>query len=160
MASAVPRVLTLTVTPTISAASAYASGDNVGGLMTFEHAALVEATQPSRRAYVTSVRVADKSTQAAPLDVFLFESEPAGGGNDNAAFDPDDADLLIGPVDKPVHVTDWSTNNDNCSGKSGPLGIAIRPTADGKFYARAVARGTPTYGSTSDLTFLVEVTLV
>lgn len=157
--SQVPTVVTVTATPTIST-SAYASGDVIGGLMTFEDEELIEATKPNRRAYVTAVRVADKSTQAAPMDLYLFESSPSGGGSDNAAFDPDDADLLIGPADKPIHITDWSTNNDNCSGKSGALGVAIKPTVDGKFYARAVSRGTPTYGSTSDLTFIVEVTIV
>jgi len=149
----VPQVFSIAVTPTIDA-GAYASGDNIGAAMTVTSTRLTEVVASGRTPYLTGLEVSDKSTQASPMDVEIYLTVPGGGGNNNAAYDPDDADLVLAAQGSPVHVTDWVTNNDNSKGRSGPLTIPCHPADGINLYARAIARGTPTYASTTDLTFI------
>lgn len=150
-----PKLISISVTPTLDT-SAYASGDNLGTNLSFVDATLTALLALGRPAFVHAVTVLDKSVQAAPMDLFLYNSAPAGGGNNNAAFDPDDADLLLMAPGGCVHITDWQTNNDNCQGIANNLLRSIAPAAAGTFYGRLVVRGTPTY-AVGDLTVVVTV---
>lgn len=150
--SVVPQVFSIAVTPTIDA-GAYASGDTIGAAMTVTSTRLAEIAATGRTPYLIGVSVADKSTQAAVMDVEIYLTVPGGGGSNNAAYDPDDADLVLVAPGSPVHVTDWITNNDNSAGRSGPLAIPCYPADGINLYARAIARAAPTYASTTDLTF-------
>lgn len=148
----------LSSTPTIDT-NAYASGDNIGTTQTLSSERLTAHLAAGGAAYITAIEVDDKSTQAAPMDIRLYKEAIAGGGNDNAAFDPDDADQLLGIPGTPVSITNWFTNNDNCMGRSGPLAIPIISTNNANIYARVISRGTPTYASAADLTFRFVVEL-
>lgn len=145
------RPVVVAVTPTIDT-NAYASNDNIGTSQEIADAEMTKWLKAGLSVTLVGIQVADKSTQAAPMDVFLFESALAGGGNNNAAFDPDDADLLLALPSTPIHITDWVTNNDNALGRSGPIRVPIYSANDQNIYARAVSRGTPTY-AVGDLTF-------
>lgn len=148
----VPQVFKIAVTPTIDA-GAYASGDNIGALMTVTSTRLSEVAGEGRIPYLTSITVSDKSTQASPMDVEIYLSVPAGGGDNNAAYDPDDADQDLVAPGSPVSISNWVTNSDNSKGRSISLANPCLPVDGDNIYARAIARGTPTYASTTDLTF-------
>lgn len=148
----------LSNTPTIDT-NAYASGDNIATTQELSDAELTEHLKAGLSAHIVGIEVDDKSTQAAPMDIRLYKEAPAGGGNDNAAFDPNDADQALGLVGTPVTIANWFTANDNCMGRSGALYIPIQSTDEEHIYMRVISRGTPTYASAADLTFRLLVEL-
>lgn len=143
----------LSVTPTIST-SIYAAKDAVGGIMTFANAARSSAGSGVIRA----VTVIDKGQQMAALDLVLFDQTIAGTVTDNNPFDPDDATLAntIGWV-AIAATTGYKDFNDN-SVAFAQCEIPYVCAATSLFGA-LVARGTPTFTSTSDLVVVLTVDL-
>ncbi len=138
----------VSVTPTVSAAVAYTAGDAVGGLMTFDF----DQLRSAEAIVIEQLRVVDLAKQGADLDLLLFRSTPGGTFTDNAATDPDDADMikLVGFIS----LTADSLLNDNSVSFIRNLGIYVPTTlraAGQKVYGALVARGTPTYAATTDL---------
>lgn len=135
-------------TPTVSSGSVYASGDVVGGLLTYANVG-ASAGKPVR---VVSVNIVDKGQQYADFDLVLFDVAPTVAA-DNAAFDPTDAELsnCVGII--PVGAGHYTALFDN-SVAHVDCDVTCVLTAD-DLYGVLVARGTPTYTSTSDLVITV-----
>lgn len=138
------------VTPSISSGSAYTSGDQIGGLMDVANAALTSGGS----GYVVGVTVVDKTqAQRAAMDIFFYDRSITTPG-DNAAVNVSDADqaylqgfMAIGPYNTAFPGTPL---NSVSSAYNIGLPFVLNGTS---LYALAVVRGTPTYGSTSDLIF-------
>lgn len=144
------KVTTIAVTPTVSSGSAYAVKDAVGALYTFANAA--RASGGSGR--VEKVSIVDKGQQMVALDVVFFKATFTAP-TDNAVFDPTDAELgdFIGHVS--IYSGDYADFNDNSvATKLCDLPFSLTGT---DLFAAVVARGTPTYTSTSDLIVTLHV---
>lgn len=147
--------LRISATPTISNASIYAAKDAVGGIMTFASAARASGGTGVLR----GVTVIDKGQQIThALDLLLFDQTVAGTVTDNAAFDPDDATLAnlvyAGSI---VATTGWKDFNDNAVAQvSCEVPYVCAATS---LFGVLVARGTPTYTSTTDLTVVLSCDL-
>jgi len=139
-------------TPTITA-GAYAANDAVGGKLTFT---LLEANYPERSTgIIQGVTITDKAGQNAALDLILFQSDFTPTA-DNAPFDPSDADLLNLAGAIKILSSDYLAFADNSAAIRGALALPFSATT--RFlYGQLVARGTPTYASTSDLTVILTV---
>lgn len=133
----------ITATPTI-ASGAYASGDMVGTLMTFDGGA-------GKTCIVQNASLFDLAAQSATLDLIFFKSSitvPA----DNAAYSVTDADLQ-----QAFGSLQFDTYTAMGSGRSyafkSNLGIAVPLdfSNDEKFYGLLIARGTPNYAGAGKL---------
>lgn len=143
------RVVPVAVTPTVDT-SAYASGDDIGGKLTFTNA--VCSTASSFK--VQGVVVSDKSSNAVAYDLVLFSANPASTTfTDQAALDIADGDLAkVLPIVN-IASTDQFTFADNSVSSLSSLASGGFVTATGgTLYGALVSRGTPTYASSSDVT--------
>lgn len=146
-----------TATTTVTASSAYASGNTIGSLLTFTKA-LGDYTGSG---FVTSVKVNDLAAQAVNMDLYLFSSNPSATTiTDKTTLDIDDADL--GKVIVPINLGSSSqfAFNDNSIHALGSLFYPIYSrTSTGALsstvYGVLVSRGTPTFASTSDISVTI-----
>ena len=148
----VPRTkrLRISATPTISNAAIYAAKDAVGGIMTFSSAA--RATGGT--GVIRAVTVKDLGQQMAALDLVLFDQTVAGTVTDNNAFDPADADLanVIGYVSIAATTGYKDFNDNSVAFAECEIPYVCNATS---LFGVLVARGTPTYTSTADLTVIL-----
>ncbi len=138
-------------TQTVTAASAYAAGNAVGGLITL--ATINRASGLS--VYAQSVTVASKSLQAGQMDLVFFNANPTGSTcTDKTAFSiaAADAAKVVGSA----HVSDWTASALGSVGQmqQPPIGIAVPVTT---LYACLVTRSTPTFTATTDIAGIVFV---
>ncbi len=137
------KVVRLSVTPTVSTSPAYTAKDAIGALMTFSNA--VRASGGTCR--IESLQLEDKGQQMASLDLVLFDRSITAP-TDNAIFAPSDAELVncVGVI--PVgYYADFSTNSVATVNNVG-LSVSLNGT---DLFGALVARGTPTYTSTTDI---------
>ncbi|MCR4341026.1 MAG: hypothetical protein NUW01_14185 [Gemmatimonadaceae bacterium] len=136
-------------TPTITA-GAYAAGDALGGLLTFEGA----TRQENLTALLLGVTILDLAKQDAQFDLVLF-NQTFTPTTDNAAFDPTDADLahVIGHVQ--IAAADYADFNDSSIATVTGVNLPIHVTGSVNLYGQLVNRSTPTYATTSDLTVIL-----
>lgn len=147
--SASRTVVRKSVTPTIST-SIYAAKDNVGGVMEFTNAAATSGGTIE----VLNVQVVDNDQEMAPFDLVFFDRNPASGTfTDNAAMDPTDAELAT--VVGVLSIGSYADLNDNAVADI-PYGrtMVLNGTS---LYGALVARTTPTYTATSDLTVVLTI---
>ena len=155
------------VTPTVTASSAYAAGNAVGGLITIANSAGVKGPigQADLSAVLKSFVMIDKANQKKAYTLFLFNDLPTTPV-DKTAYAPTAADLLklIGVLN--IAAADWVTIN-SLAYLSGPtyqnLGIVCKPAAianGGTMYGALITgtSGTPTFASTSDLQLRLQFT--
>lgn len=137
----------VTVTPTIST-SAYADGDQLGGVLT-----LTNAMDDIRdTGAVLSVTVIDKAKQNDPLDILIFDQSPTVASSDNAILDITDAEMadkFLGRIQ--VTADDYSELSACSVASVNGIGLFIASRGSKNLYAILQSRGTPTYTSTSDL---------
>lgn len=156
VAQAYPNTVCISATPTVDT-SAYATGDEIGGKLTFTGAC--RATTGT--GFITSVRITDKSAQASDLELDLFSSNPtATTFSDQAAFDPDDTDLA-----KIISVLSFGSTarfayNDNGVKYLGSQSLTIRcedssALSTNILYGVLVSRGTPTFAAAADVTVTI-----
>lgn len=145
------KVVRLSATPTVSTTPAYTAKDAVGGLMTFTAAA--RSSGGSCR--VEAVQVVDKGQQMKDLDLVLFDRSITAP-TDNAIFAPTDAELsnCVGVV--PITAGTYADFSTNSVGVLNGLGLAVVLNGSDLFGV-LVARGTPTYTSTSDLVVTLSI---
>lgn len=145
------------VTPTIST-SAYTAADQIGGIQTLSNAVLSDPE--ARGGVLQTIVIVDKAKQKSAIDIFFFKELPTVASSDNAAADITDAEMAskcIGVIS--VVAGDYADLANNSTASVENVGLVLRstPNADlataNSVYAVAVSRGTPTYGSTSDLVF-------
>jgi hypothetical protein len=135
----------VTVTPTITSASAYASGQWLGGKLSFAGAA--RATPPGS-GMVQSVVITDASKQNASIDLVLFNADPATTTiTDKTTADINSADL--GKVIGVVHLSDWTSGSTSSIGQAQQQAIPFALPSGTTVYGAMIVRSTPTYGSTS-----------
>ena len=141
----------VTVIPTITASSAYASGNQIGGLLTIPgvNAGGSEGTR------LEKIVVVDKAGQSAAVDVLVFNAAPSVG-SDKAAVAISAADLATKCIgNAKILSADYSSAGTpsvaTYTRPSGPL--FAKPVQGGAatLYAVLVSRGTPTFTSTSDI---------
>lgn len=146
------QITTQTAVQTVTASSAYASGNAVGGLMT-----LASATASNGSGgLLQSVIQYTKSAQTASIDVFVFKANPSSSTcTDKTAFSlaAADFDKVIGVA----HISDWTSAGTPSVGQSQSLAIPFSLASGTALYACAVTRGTPTYASTSDSEFAFQI---
>lgn len=143
---------TTTVAQTVTASSAYSSGNAVGGLITFANASRVA----NGSGLVQSVVAYTKSAQTAALELWLFNTNPSGSTcTDKTAFSVAAADF-----DKVVWVTSissWYSGGTPSVGVSTDHAIPFALASGTSLYGCLVARSTPTYASTSDVSVAIRV---
>jgi hypothetical protein len=143
------------VTPSISSGAAYASGDVVGAALTFANAAAYNGGSGR----VVGAILTDRSTQAAPLELWLFQVSPTLVNADNGVFDITDANLETANL---IGVVQFLNYFSTSSGRAAQGTVAGTPlsgaplsyvcgASDTNIYGAFCVRGTPTYGSTADL---------
>lgn len=151
----------VSATPTIDT-SAYASGELVGGKLTFTPA----VKQSTSTGYVVSVRMTDKAAQAIDFELILFAENPSNTTfTDQAAFDLHDSD--IAKVVAVVALDSSSTNYayaDNSIHYVGNLVVPIRgldtsatPQGTKTIYGALISRGAPTFATTGDVTITLGI---
>ena len=137
----VPQVI-----PAITAGSAYAAGNNIGGLLTYANA----LRTPRQSGILENVTIMDRGNQKSAMDLLIFKAPPGGAFTDKSAYTPvtgDDA-LLIGRVT--IAAADWVTYGSKALVTEAALGIAISSTGP-NLYCALISQGTPTYATTTDL---------
>lgn len=140
-----PKVTRIAVMPPVSNAAVYAAKDAVGGLLTFANA--VRASGGS--GMIEKVVVVDKGQQAAWLDLVLFRATFTAP-SDNAIFAPTDAELLDCEGVVPIFTGDYADFSSNAVATKNAVGLEFS-LAGTSLFGVLVARGTPTYTSTTDL---------
>jgi len=132
---------------TVSTSPAYSIGDVVGGKLTL---GILRVSNGS--AVLQSLLIIDKSNQKAPLDIYLFDSDPtAGTYTDNSAvvFSTDTAKMI---ARVPVAVQDYVTNNSIAVAHIRNIGAVLRgANGNTNLYAVMVTSQAVTYAATSDL---------
>lgn len=138
------------VTPTITA-SAYTAGYVVGGVMSFANAVRTQNAINSGR--VRNAAIACKSAQSGEMDLYLFNANPSSSTfTDRAAPAIAAADLakLIAKIT--LAQTDTSLSSTSTFWQALQLEIAFQlGSGNTTLYGVLVTRGTPTFGSTSDI---------
>lgn len=147
------------VVPTLSL-TAYSVGDQMGGVLTLTNA----LDESSDTGTVLSVQVVDKAKQKPSFDILFFNSLPSVVSVDNAALDVTDAEMddkYIGRVS--VLSTDFK--DILASSDATVLGVGLlvqglrqpHAPATKNLYALIQCQGTPTYGTTTDLTLRIGI---
>lgn len=100
--------------------------------------------------------VRELGTQKSQLDVFFFDTQPTLTGVDQGAFA-----MAAGEWAKCIGVVNVPAANYRSSGAQSLAVVEISPglmlqgaVKSKELWYLAVSRGTPTYGTTADLTFL------
>lgn len=148
-----PAQRRIQVTPTIST-SAYASGDCIGGLMTFVNAARISGGS----GIVQAITVLDKTqAQRAAIDLLFFDRSVTVAG-DNAPVAMSDADMAycLGVIPIGPYNTAWPGTPLNSL--STLLNVGLPFVLNGTdLYVQAVVRGTPTFAASTDLIFTMTI---
>jgi hypothetical protein len=148
-----PRVkaVRLAATPTVSTTPAYTAKDAVGGLMTFANAARISGGT----FMLNGLTLLDKGQQMKDLELFLFDRSITAP-IDNSIFAPTDTELSYCVAQVLISAGfygDLSTNS-----VATLSGINKEITLNGTdLYGVLVARGTPTYTSTTDLVLALDL---
>lgn len=158
----VPRLnitKTVPVVPTITASSAYAPGNQIGGIMTLTDVVRQDPNVGYGQAELHSVTILDGGLQSAAIDIWFFNQSPTVTSTDKTAFSMSDANqaaqcvgaISIGTSYSASALNSTSTDGGNIGKNFQVAGTSATPT---NLYAIAIVRGTPTYTSTTDLKFL------
>jgi hypothetical protein len=137
--------VTVTQTPTVTASSAYASGNAVGGLLTFSL-----ATQGAGTGLIQGTWLNLKSAQTATTWLLLFSANPSSTTvTDKTAFSLNaaDYDKWIGTIVISQCFTAGTPSLCQAMGGAVPIKIPLGTT----LYGVLVTQGTPTFASTSDV---------
>lgn len=133
-------------TPTVTAGSAYAAGNVVGGRLTFGSA--VRGSE-FLSGIIRAVIITDKANQQGQYDLWFFDSNPSS----TTVTDKTNLTINSGDITKSlgfVTVAAW------CEATSGgAVGQALLDNpivlTGSSLYAILIARGTPTFANASDI---------
>jgi hypothetical protein len=134
------------VTPTVTSASAYATGNIVGGLLTFPN--IVNSTVKS--GVLESITIAVKSLQTTSFKLYIFSGLPSTTFNNKTT-----PAIVVGDASKLLDVYSFTTP-DNGLGNNVTLyysdAINRSLVLDGSsMYGVLVCLGTPTFTTTTDV---------
>lgn len=137
------------VTPTITANSAYTSGNTIGGLMALTGA----ISQLGGSARLESLLLLDRANQKPGGTLFIFSRQPTIPGNwaDKATPTPADDDLHVKAA-IPVSVADWVSVNGRAFADVPYVGRLItgNDPANVALYAVFITTSTPTFSTNND----------
>lgn len=140
------------ITPTVTSGSAYSAGQLIGGLLT--------VTGGVRGSGLTGllqkVIMNTKSAQNSQVDLIVFKSNPSSTTfTDKTTYNLNvaDFDKVIGII----HISDWTSHGTPSTGQGSTLALPVKATGSALLYACMVARGTPTFGSTSDVSLSLQI---
>ena len=139
----------ITQTPTVTA-GAYSAGDAVGGLLTFANAALVS----TGGGIIKQVLIIDDAGQDAEMELWLFNATFTAMA-DNAPWAPSQADLrkLVGIVT----TVDGSWFAAGTPSVARILDVGRYDLAGTSLFGQLVARGTPTFAATDDVSVIIGI---
>jgi hypothetical protein len=142
----------IVVPQTVTASSAYTSGNAVGGLITIANAARVSgsAGASGTSGLLQSVSVDAKSAQTTQMDLLLFNANPSGTTcTDKTALAVAAADWnkWIGTA----HITDWTSGGTPSMGQAQNLAMPYVLASSTTLYGCLVTRSTPTFTATTDI---------
>lgn len=144
------KTTSVAVTLTVTASSAYASGNVVGGLMTFPN--VVQATPLSGIIQAISLRF--KSVQTGSFDLYLFGSNPTA----STFTDKTAPSLNAADFDKVIAVYSFTANKSGLGTHTiydlDAVGRAI-VLASTSLYGVLITTSTPTFASASDPSVLI-----
>lgn len=150
----------ISTAPTVTA-SAYTAGNAVGGLQTLANAARVSGTNGASGTggIIQKMVMTAKTVQSTQFDIFFFNANPSGSTcTDHSAFvlAAADAAKVIGILTIPSTAANgggWFSGGTGSAGLASyyPIGFSLGSATS--VFSCAVARGTPTFGSTSDVAF-------
>lgn len=153
------------VAQTVTASSAYTSGNAIGGLMTIAGASRVSGSlgAAGTGGIIQQVVANSKSLQTTQVDVFLFNSNPTGSTcTDKTAFvlATADFDKVIGVASVPgtaANNSGWFGGGTGSVGQANNLAMAFDLASGTSVFACAVTRGTPTFTATTDISFKYQI---
>lgn len=139
----------ITVQPTVSTTPAYTAKDSVGGKLTFTNAARTSGGSIT----IQTAVIIDRSQQMPVLELVLFDRDFTAS-NDNAAFDPTDADLAycVGVI----RISDYADFNDNAVAVRAGIGLTAKLEGT-DLYGQLVTRSAPTFVATTDIVVALTV---
>lgn len=143
----------VTVTQTVTASSAYASGNCVGALITIANAAASSGGSGTILAAVVDCL----SAQTTQMDLIFFDSDPSSGSTIT-----DKTALAIAAAGSPKaigvnHITDWTSLGTPSLGQGQNQPIPFSIPSGTTLYAVLVTRATPTFAATGDITVRFEI---
>lgn len=138
-----PTNIRAAATPVVTSGSAYATGNAVGGLLTFASMARVNG----QGGVLQSAVLRDKNGNNVSYDLFLFDSAPAAPTDKTAYALGTDLAKCIGSVSFVGIVQAGTPGLVTAVG----LGLAYRIGSGTTLYGVLVARGAPTFASTADV---------
>jgi hypothetical protein len=148
-----PLLVRLSQTPTVSNGAIYAAKDAIGGLLTFAGATRANGGT----GIVTAVQILDKGQQMGDMDLILFD-RTFTAPTDNAIFAPTDTEAgqSVGVVK--FVAADWADFSTNSVASKNDVGLAFKlDSGTSSLFGALVARGMPTYTSTSDIVVTITV---
>lgn len=136
-----------TASPAVTSGAAYSAGNCVGANFTFTNAAV---RRDGGSGIINSVTLRDKAGQAGTYDLFLFDAAPTTQTDKSAVA------LVAADLAKCVAVVTLAAVK---LGAASTMGVSTLSSANTSFklssgstlFGVLVARGTPTYASTSDI---------
>ena len=143
--------VSITATPTVTAASAYAAKNQVGGLIT-----LANAFGAANSGRIDSLILTSKAARTEGFAVHFFRSNPT-----NTTW-ADKTALAINAADIPYYVGTYALANPNSDMGTVTIytldAVSKLMTASGtSLYAVLETTGAPTFATTSDLTLTVVI---
>ncbi len=137
---------TVPVEAVVSASPDYASGEVIGGVMSFP-AAMRGA---GKTGYIVDITIHSKAAITVPIDVWVFNTNPSNGTyTDNAAFALNTTDQLLSLGAR--QVSTWYSGGTPSTG-SVECRIPVYGNATDGLWGIMVARGAINLGSTTDIT--------
>lgn len=137
--------------PTLTASSAYSSGNCIGGKQTISNVALYT----SGKVFLSCLSLYDKSNSKPALTVLYFCGDPTAAtitNKTNFVWSTDVA-KFVGKVD--IAVGDWETYNGVAICTKNALALGpIACVGNRNVYAAVVTTSTPTFASTTDMGFI------
>lgn len=152
----VPRVTiekNISATPTITASSAYVSGNQLGGIMTLVDVVRTDNNIKQGTALLTEVTILDADSQNAAIDIWFFSVSPTLVSSDHAAFNITDANLAAQCIGVVSVGSAYSASSSNSISSTTNLNKSVSVPSGTTIYAVAIVRGTPTYTTTTSLQF-------
>lgn len=157
---------TIIVTPTVSASSAYTAGDQVGGIQTLSNVypdfqrgvtgVNVDGwTKYPGHVILQSLTIIDAAEQDSSYNLFFFNELPTVASSDNAALNIADTEIskCIGYYN---FTTTYGSSGNFSVGSVANINLMLPQVADfstPNLYIVVSTPDTPTFASTSDLTF-------
>lgn len=142
MTAYLPRIVS--ITPTLDT-NAYATGDQLGTLMT-----ITNAVKSMACSFLDSIIVVDGAKQDADITIYFFSAAPTVTSSDNAALNIADAEMAaycIGWID--ITASDYRDTSANGTATVRGLNFPVQSAGTDNLYAIMQAVGTPTYAASS-----------